>query len=67
MDVDKAKELARKKNVETYLFSKGWMPLGNWRFISPTRQVHDMSAADLSQLDKILAEGLFKDVKSKEA
>lgn len=65
MNFSAAKEIVRKRRAETFLFSKGWTPLGNWRYISPSRQVHDLSAADLSQLDRITAEGLCKDVKTK--
>lgn len=35
-------------------------PLGNWLFKSnKTGNVHDLSAADLDQIDRIESEGLF--------
>lgn len=38
----------------------GWMPAGNFRFRSPKfGSIHDLSAADLDQLDRIERAGLF--------
>lgn len=59
MNLDHIKERAREIRTTAYLMAQGWTPLGHWRFKSPSGQVHDMSAADLSQLERIQREGLF--------
>jgi hypothetical protein len=38
---------------------KGWIWLDGWVFMSPSGSCHDLSAADLTQIDKIEREGLF--------
>ena len=38
---------------------KGWIWLDGWVFISPSGSYHDLSAADLTQIDRIEREGLF--------
>lgn len=37
---------------------KGWQCLNGWTFRAPSGSLHDLSAADLSQLDRIAREGL---------
>jgi len=40
-------------------WKKGWVCKVGWVFSSPKGICHDLSAADLNQLDKIEKEGLF--------
>lgn len=40
------------------LNSKGWLPLGNFRFFR-NGKIFDLSAADLQQLERIESENLF--------
>jgi len=51
------REIAANQRVRTY----GWISLGNWRFQAPGGTIHDLSAADLSELDLIERDGLFLD------
>ena len=59
MNKDPIKELSREARATVLLTSRGWTPQGNWRFQSPRGQVHDLSAADLEQLDRVQRYGLF--------
>ena len=59
MITDSDRELIRQVKAKRELFRKGWICLGVWKFMSPRGSVHDLSAADLNQLDRIEREGLF--------
>ena len=39
--------------------AKGWQCIAGWIFRAPSGSYHDLSAADLGQLDRIDREGLF--------
>lgn len=52
----------RLANAIIFLDSKGWKYLpykSYWYFRSPSGTIHDLSAADLQQLDRIEKERLF--------
>jgi hypothetical protein len=59
MDYNEEVELAREIKEKRALWHKGWVSLGGWRYIAPTGTIHDLSAADLEQLERIEKEGLF--------
>jgi hypothetical protein len=59
MNLDATREREREIRATGQLMAHGWTPRGNWRFRSPKGSVHDLSAADLSQLNRIEREGLF--------
>jgi len=40
-------------------YGSGWHVINRWVFESPSGTRHDLSAADISQLDRIEEEGLF--------
>jgi len=46
------------KAVE-FCWSKQWRNLGGWIFVSPSGTAHDLSAADLNQLDRMEKENRF--------
>lgn len=54
-----AAEDAREEATARCLVARGWRYMGNWRFRSPRGTIHDMSAADVSQADRIEQNGLF--------
>ena len=41
---------------------KNWRHCGGWVFRSPSGTRHDLSAADINQLDRIEKDGLFLSV-----
>ena len=45
--------------AKTICLSKGWNLIQGWIFQAPKGSKHDLSAADLTQLDRIEKEGLF--------
>jgi hypothetical protein len=45
--------------TESTLYAAGWTHYAGWVFESPSGTRHDLSAADLTQLDRIEREGLF--------
>jgi len=49
----------RESGAQAALLALGWIGVGNWRFVSPSGSVHDLSAADLTQIERIEREGLF--------
>lgn len=51
-------EAQRKQMARDYLFDFGWEYLGGWLF-KKNNQVHDMSAADLTLHETILANKHF--------
>lgn len=54
--------IARWIKAVNHCHAKGWLSLGSYKrfvFQSPSGTVHDLSAADLNQLDKIENEGIF--------
>ena len=53
------KSFEREIQAKRELWGKGWTSLGCWRFMAPGGTIHDLSAADLSQVDWIEREGLF--------
>ena len=59
MRYDKEGSLAREISAKRDLFLLGWICLGCWQFLSPSNTQHDLSAADLTQLDRIDKDGLF--------
>lgn len=59
MNSNAAAEEVREEKAAKYLVARGWRYVGRWKFRSPAGSVHDMSAADLSQADRIAAERLF--------
>lgn len=59
MNYDLDRDIARQIAAKRALLDKGWISLGAWIFISPSGTWHDLSAADLTQLDRIEREGLF--------
>lgn len=54
-------ELERQRLAEQtpYLITQGWIPQNHWLFLGPSGSCHDLSAADLTQLDRIEREKLF--------
>lgn len=48
----------RELHAAHELNAKGWLPLGGFKFWRNGR-TYDLSAADLNQLDRIEAQGLF--------
>lgn len=50
----------RTLRIANAVRSRGWKFHGGNLFMSPSGSLHDLSAADLNQLDRIEAEGLFK-------
>lgn len=59
MHEDDIQAAERRLTATMTLWRAGWTPLGNWLFRSPSGTVHDMSAADLSQLELIERERMF--------
>ena len=59
---DTEKSLEREIAAKRELWGKGWTSLGCWIFLSPSGTKHDLSAADLTQVDRIDSEGLFRAV-----
>ena len=51
--------LEREIRAKRELWGKGWTSLGCWRFMAPGGTIHDLSAADLTQVERIEKEGLF--------
>lgn len=48
----------REQLAQHELLARGWTPLGGFRFLR-NGKIYDLSAADLSQLERIEQEGLF--------
>ena len=46
-------------NTVNQAWSKKWMHAYGWVLYSPSGSKHDLSAADLTRLDQIEADGLF--------
>ncbi len=59
MNTDPQREHEREIQATAQLMREGWTPRGHWHFESPQGRVHDLSAADLSQLPRIQRENLF--------
>lgn len=59
MNTDAAREDAREEQAAQFLVARGWRYVGRWKFRSPIGSIHDMSAADVTQADRIQHEGLF--------
>jgi hypothetical protein len=49
---------AHEREVRQHMVALGWKPLGGCNF-ERKGKAYDLSAADLSQLDRIEREGLF--------
>lgn len=58
MNFDSEKDNTRMLEAQHTLPRKGWASCGGWLFLSPSGRVHDLSASDLNQLDRIDREGL---------
>lgn len=43
----------------TFCHRRGWVCSAKWKFFSPSGTLHDLSAADLTKLESIEANGLF--------
>jgi len=56
---DSEKRSQREIDVKRFLFNKGWVSLGCFIFLSPSNTKHDLSAADLNQVNRIEKEQLF--------
>lgn len=59
MKYDAKVSVEREMKVKPYLLCMGWVRVGNWRYKSPSGSIHDLSAADIKQLNRIEHEGLF--------
>ena len=53
------KQIQHQIDAKRRLYPLGWVSLGDMVFMAPGGSIHDLSAADLNQLDKIEREGLF--------
>lgn len=42
------------------LIPRGWVPIGVWMFFGRDGDLYDLSTADLSQIDRIERERLFR-------
>ena len=62
MKSDPDKSRTRESQTIPKLRSSGWISKGNWRF-EKNDKLYDLSAADLTQLDRIEKEGLFLVIK----
>lgn len=58
MNSDPVLDSIRMLEAQQSLPPKGWASCGGWLFRSPSGRVHDLSASDLNQLDRIDLEGL---------
>ncbi len=54
----KQQELKRELRVINKIYPLGWIPQGNFRFLR-NGKLYDLSASDISQLDRIEKQGLF--------
>lgn len=54
-----ADSLEREEQATKILCAKGWRSLKDWLFMAPCGSIHDLSAADISQADRIQSKGLF--------
>lgn len=61
MHETKLQRLNRISKIEIIATAHGWSKVTDSCYQAPSGTVHDLSAADLQQLDRIEKEGLFKE------
>ena len=59
MNYSEQKNAIRLTISLNFLLANGWTHIEKWIFKSRSGILHDLSAADLSQLDRIEKQGLF--------